>query len=131
MGAEQERNKQLARDMWQEIIVDYKPEAVLKYISPDYIQHDPAVPPGRQFLYEAVKELQAEKAENPNAKPHTTKRVIDVLAEGDLVVMVFEVDVPEPDDPSKTYVANAFDMLRYKDGVIVEHWDDIHKGKQY
>jgi len=39
--------------------------------------------------------------------------------------------VPEPDDPSRTYVANAFDMFRYKDGVIVEHWDDIHKGKQY
>ena len=54
------RNKQLALDMWQAVIVEFEPEAVLRYIAPGYIQHNPAVPPGREFLYEAVKQLAAE-----------------------------------------------------------------------
>ena len=122
-------NKQLVLDMWQAVIVDYSPEAVLKYLSPDYIQHNPAVPPGRDFLYNAVKELAALKRANPSAAPHTTKRLIRAFSEDDLVVLTWALDVPEPSDPSKTYVASAFDMFRVKDGMIVEHWDDVRKGE--
>lgn len=128
MGQEA-RNKQLALDMWQAVIVDFEPEAVLRYISPDYIQHNPAVPPGREFLYEAVKQLAAERDANPAAPPHTTKRLIEAVAEGDLVVLTWHLDVPEPDAPEKTYVACSFDMFRYDQaGMIVEHWDDVRKG---
>lgn len=123
------RNKRLALDMWQAVIVDFEPEAVLRYISPDYVQHNPAVPPGRAFLYEAVKQLRAEREANPSAPPHTTKRMIEAVAEGDLVVLTWHLDVPEPDVPGKTYVACSFDMFRYDDdGLIAEHWDDVRKG---
>jgi len=126
---EEARNKQLALDMWQAVIVEYRPEAVLQYISPDYIQHNPAVPPGREFLYEAVKGLAAEAAANPDSPPHTTKRLIHAFADGDLVTLVWYLDVPEPDDPATVYTASSFDMFRFdKDGIIVEHWDDIRKG---
>ena len=124
----EERNKQLALAMWQAVIVDFEPDAVLQYISPDYIQHNPAVPPGRDFLYEAVGQLRAEREANPDAPPHTTKRLIAALAEGDLVVLTWQLDVPEPDDPARSYVACSFDMFRYRDGLIVEHWDDVRKG---
>lgn len=121
-------NKQLALDMWQAVIVDFEPEAVLRYISPDYVQHNPAVPPGRDFLYQAVKQLADERATNPDAMPHTTKRLIHAVAEGDLVVLTWHLDVPEPDDMAATYVACSFDMFRYSGGMIVEHWDDVRKG---
>lgn len=121
------RNKQLALDMWQEVIVDFSADAVLKYISPDYIQQNPAVPPGREFLYRAVQELAAD----PDAAPHTSKRLIHAVAEGDLVVLTWHLDVPEPDDPARTYVACAFDMFRFEDGMIVEHWDDVKKGEHH
>jgi predicted SnoaL-like aldol condensation-catalyzing enzyme len=127
--AEEARNKKLVLDMWQAVIVDYSPEAVLKYIAPDYIQHNPAVPAGREFLYKAVKELAEHKKANPNAAPHTTKRLIHAFADGDLVALTWTLDVPEPANPSKTYVASAFDMFRVKDGMIVEHWDDVRKGE--
>lgn len=126
--AQEAHNKQLALDMWQAVIVDYDPEAVLRYISPDYIQHNPAVPPGRDFLYNAVKELRAERDAKPDAPVHTTKRLVEAVAEGDLVVLTWYVDVADPDDPAKTYVASSFDMFRFRDGMIVEHWDDIRKG---
>lgn len=122
------RNKQLALDMWQAVIVDFDPDAVLRYISPDYVQHNPAVPPGRDFLYEAVKQLAAERDANPDAPPHTSKRLIEAVAEGDLVVLTWHIDVPEPDDAAASYVACSFDMFRYHDGMVVEHWDDVRKG---
>jgi predicted SnoaL-like aldol condensation-catalyzing enzyme len=121
-------NTQLVLDMWQAVIVDSEPEAVLQYILPDYVQHNPAVPPGRQWLYEAVTEHAQRMKADPNAPPHTTKRLIHAFADGDLVVLTWTLDVPEPSDPSKTYVAGAFNMFRLKDGMIVEHWDSVRKG---
>lgn len=123
------RNKQLALDMWQAVIVEFEPDAVLRYISPDYVQHNPAVPPGREFLYEAVKQLRAERDANPGAPAHTSKRLIEAVAEGDLVVLTWHIDVPEPDAPGESYVACSFDMFRFDDqGMIIEHWDDVRKG---
>jgi predicted SnoaL-like aldol condensation-catalyzing enzyme len=122
------RNKKLVLDMWQAVIVDYSPDAVLRYIAPHYIQHNPAVPPGRAFLYEAVKAHAERVKADPNTPPHTTKRLIHAFADGDLVALVWALDVPEPSDPSRTYVASAFDMFRVQDGMIVEHWDDVRKG---
>jgi predicted SnoaL-like aldol condensation-catalyzing enzyme len=128
---EEARNKQLALDMWQAVIVEFSPEAVLQYMAPGYIQHNPVVPPGRDFLYEAVKQLAAERDANPGAPPHTTKRLIHAVADGDLVVLTWQLDVPEPEDPARTYAACSFDMFRYENGIVVEHWDDVRKGQPH
>ena len=88
-----------------------------------------AVPPGREFLHQAIKQLAAERAAYPEVPPHTTKRLIAAVAEGDLVVLTWHLDVPEPEDGANTYVACSFDMFRFdEDGTIVEHWDDVRKG---
>ena len=127
--AREERNRQLALEMWQAVIVDYDPDAVLRYLAPGYIQHNPAVPPGREFLHQAIKQLAAERAAYPEVPPHTTKRLIAAVAEGDLVVLTWHLDVPEPENGANTYVACSFDMFRFdEDGTIVEHWDDVRKG---
>lgn len=125
--AEEAENRQLVLDMWHAVIVDSSPEGVLKYISPDYIQHNPAIAPGRKGLYEAIKHRAEELKINPNLPPHTTKRLIHAFADGDLVVLTWNEAVPEPSNPSKTYVASSFDMFRVKDGMVVEHWDDVRK----
>ena len=64
------------------------------------------------------------------ARPTTeVARVITAVAEGDLVVLTWHLDVPEPEDGANTYVACSFDMFRFdEDGTIVEHWDDVRKG---
>lgn len=121
------RNRQRVLDMWQAVIVEYSAEAVLRYISPEYIQHNPTIPQGRDFLYKAVHDLAEQRKMDPTAAPHTTKRLIHAFADGDLVALTWTVDVAEPADPTRTYVASAFDMFRLKDGMIVEHWDDVLK----
>ncbi len=125
--AQEARNKQLALDMWQGVIVDSSPEAVLRYIAPDYIQHNPLLNQGRDALYEAVKANAENKRKHPDAPPHTSSRLIHAFADGDLVVLTWNQDAPEPGDPTKTYVTGGFDMFRFKDGMIVEHWDAVRK----
>ena len=42
---------------------------------------------------------------------------------GDLVVMAFAREYPDPKDPSQKYTTTWFDMFRLADGKIAEHWD--------
>lgn len=126
---EEARNKQLALDMWQAVIVESSPEAVLEYMAPDYIQHNPRLGQGRQALYDAVKEHAERKKADPDTKPHTTSRLIHAFADGDMVALTWYQDAPEPGDPTKTYVAAGFDMFRFEDGKIVEHWDAVRKSE--
>ena len=50
-----------------------------------------------------------------------------MLADGDLVTMVFVREYPEPNDASKKYTTTWFDMFRIVDGKIAEHWDPATK----
>ena len=49
------------------------------------------------------------------------------VAEGDKVVMMLARDLPDPDDPGKTYRSYWFDMWRIEDGKLAEHWDGAPK----
>jgi predicted SnoaL-like aldol condensation-catalyzing enzyme len=117
----QEKNKQLVLDMWKGVITELDEAAVMRYIAPNYIQHNPNVAQGRQGLLEAVRRARAQGGR------HSVKRLIATFAEGDLVVLVWDRDLPDPKNPGRIYTNNAFDMFRVKDGMVVEHWDDVHK----
>jgi len=81
-----------------------------QHISPDkYIQHNLSMPDGRQYLIDAIATGQYDGTEL------TTWRVI---ADGDLVVAHTE------------YLLNnvlqvGFDMFRFENNLIVEHWDNF------
>lgn len=124
---QEQANIQLVLDMWKGVITDASPEAVLKYIAPDYIQHNMTLEGGQKGLYEAILAYDAKRKADPSIAPHTTKRLIKAFADDDLVVLVWEMDVPEPSDPSRTYIAHSFDMFRVKDQMMVEHWDAKRK----
>lgn len=125
---EEARNKQRALDMWQAVIVESSASAVLEYMAPEYIQHNPLLESGRDAFYNAVKKDEERRRANPNAPPHSSSRLIHAFADGDLVVLTWYQDEKEPSDPSKTYVTGGFDMLRFnKEGKIVEHWDAVRK----
>jgi predicted SnoaL-like aldol condensation-catalyzing enzyme len=116
----QEKNRQLVIEMWEAVIVNLDEDAVARYIAEDYIQHNPNISQGREGLIAAIRRTKA-------GKRHSVKRLIASFAEGDLVVLVWDRDLPDPTRPGEIYTNNAFDMFRVKDGMIVEHWDDNHK----
>ncbi|WAT16867.1 nuclear transport factor 2 family protein [Aurantiacibacter sp. MUD11] len=88
------------------------------WVHPDYIQHDPNSPTGRDPTIEV---LAAHMQANPEMR-HDVKRVIygDEGEEGTLVAVHYHF-TRAPDDRGSAVV----DIFRIKDGYLVEHWDVI------
>jgi predicted SnoaL-like aldol condensation-catalyzing enzyme len=46
------------------------------------------------------------------------------LANGPYAFMMWERTAKDPDDPSREYKWNHFDVVRMENGLIKEHWDE-------
>jgi predicted SnoaL-like aldol condensation-catalyzing enzyme len=93
-----------------------------KTMDPGYIQHNPNVPQGRDGFKAFMsrrpgRQPQEIKAEWPNPPALT-------LIDGPYSVMMWDRMAKDPDDPSKMYTWNHFDVVRMENGKIKEHWDE-------
>jgi len=93
-----------------------------KTMDPGYIQHNPNVPQGRDGFKAFMsrrpgRQPQEIKAAWPNAPALT-------LIDGPYSVMMWDRMSKDPDDPSRMYVWNHFDVVRMENGKIKEHWDE-------
>ncbi|MEV5716902.1 nuclear transport factor 2 family protein [Amycolatopsis mediterranei] len=84
-----------------------------RFVRPDYIQHNPLAPDGTAALKNLGTALHRQF---PDAE-YGIKRVI---AEGDLVLVHSHV-VLTPGTPGNA----VFDIFRFQDGKIAEHWDTV------
>src|SRR5438132_11247522 len=106
----QERNKALVLEAFNTLFNKRDYAAAEKFWSPDYLQHSAHIPPGRDGLFNLIK-----------ASPPTLRYEPGVIvAEGDFVIVHgrfsgFGLPV--------NWI--AADIIRMKDGVLVEHWDVI------
>ena len=112
--ARTEANKKLVLDMWNTVFTEKKVgEGFDRYISPDYVQHNPLASDGpesaREFLTQWF-------ANNPDAVIEVKK----VVAQGDLVFLHHHMRV----NPTERGSA-AVDMFRVADGKVIEHWDVV------
>ena len=124
LSAQERANTKLVLDMWHGVIEQADVNAVLRYISPAYVQHNVNIDPGREGLVEGVKRL---RNPPPGTPPHPKKQLLTAVAHGDLVVLVWNQEFPDPKAPGKAYVGQSFDMFKVRGGQIVEHWDDTRK----
>ena len=86
------------------------------WVHPDYIQHNPNAPTGRDATLEV---LEAAVRDNPELT-HEVKRVIFGEAkDGQSLVAVHHHFRRKKDDPGYAVV----DILRIESGYVVEHWD--------
>jgi len=84
--------------------------AAERYWSPDYIQHSAHIEPGREGLFTLIKSL-----------PPTLKYESGtIVADGDFVMVHGRFS-----DFGLPVNWIAADIVRIKDGVLVEHWDVI------
>ncbi|MGA2279278.1 MAG: nuclear transport factor 2 family protein [Verrucomicrobiota bacterium] len=115
-----ERNKALVLEFWRVVFEAQNVEAATNYLAEDYIQHNPLAKTGRAGFVEFFSKIW----EHPRPVAPTLRNPPElVIAEGDLVTLVWKRRLPEPADKTKTYEAFWFDVLRVKDGKLVEHWD--------
>jgi predicted SnoaL-like aldol condensation-catalyzing enzyme len=105
-----EQNKKLVLQAFDALFNKRDYAAAEKFWSPNYIQHSAHIAPGREGLFNLTKSLPPTLKYEPGT----------IVAEGDFVIVhgrFSDFGLP----------ANwiAADILRIKDGVLLEHWDVI------
>ncbi|HEX4630114.1 MAG TPA: ester cyclase [Chthoniobacterales bacterium] len=107
----QEKNKSLLLDAFDTLFNQRDYTAAEKYWSPHYIQHSAHIPPGRDGLFDLVKNSPATlKYENQL-----------ILANGDFLMLHGRFSGLGPGLPNWIVV----DIVRIENGLLVEHWDVI------
>jgi predicted SnoaL-like aldol condensation-catalyzing enzyme len=105
----QEKNKALVLDAFDTLFNKRDYAAAEKFWSPNYIQHSAHIEPGRDGLFNLVKRLPATLKYEPGT----------IVADGDFVIVHGRFSGFQP----VNWI--AADILRIKNGVLVEHWDVI------
>lgn len=106
-----ERNRAIVRDFARTFYAERDVErAFLKHVAPDYIQHNPGIPDGRQAAIDALKPMFSRAGARFDVKR--------IIVDGDMAV----IHLFGRGDPATSGAAVA-DIYRLKGGKIVEHWD--------
>jgi predicted SnoaL-like aldol condensation-catalyzing enzyme len=102
-------NKRLVLDGFDTLFNKHDYAAAEKFWSPHYIQHSAHIPPGREGLFNLVKSMPPTLKYEPGT----------IVAEGEFVIIHGRFSGFQP----MNWI--AADILRIKDGVLLEHWDVI------
>jgi predicted SnoaL-like aldol condensation-catalyzing enzyme len=106
----EEKNKKLVLKAFDTLFNQRDYDAAKKLWSLDYIQHSAHIPPGRDGLFNLVKDI----------PPTLRYEAGEILAEGDLVIVHGRYS--GIGQPANWIVA---DIVRIKAAVLAEHWDVI------
>lgn len=119
------RNKRHVFDFWRIVYEGGHMDRVAEFMTPEYIQHNPNVPSGRDWF---VRTIGATRKPRPVAD-HILVPVIDITAERDLVTVMWARKVRDREKPDETYLMTWFDVFRIdeKTGLIAEHWDSSER----
>jgi predicted SnoaL-like aldol condensation-catalyzing enzyme len=90
-----------------------------KWLTERYIQHNPNVRSGRAPVVEFFTKI----SKRTPTCDKLTLPVVAVLADGDLVTVVWPREYPHPVKAGETYTTTWFDMWRIAGGKADEHWD--------
>ncbi|MDI4239359.1 nuclear transport factor 2 family protein [Bradyrhizobium sp. Arg237L] len=101
------RNKALVLEAMTSLFQRHDASAVERLYAPDYVQHNPSIPQGRDALQALVADLSQDVYYEPGL----------IVAEGDLVAIHGPIrgwaDAPQV----------VVDVFRIEDGKLAEHWD--------
>jgi len=105
-----EKNKALVLEAFDTLFNERDYAAAEKFWSQRYLQHSAHIAPGREGLFNLIKSLPPTLRYEPGT----------IVAEGDFVIVhgrFSNVGLPV------NWI--AADIVRMKDGILVEHWDVI------
>jgi predicted SnoaL-like aldol condensation-catalyzing enzyme len=104
------KNKAIVLEAFETLFNKRDYAAAERFWSPNYIQHSAHIAPGREGLFNLIKSIPPTLKYEPGT----------IAAEGDLVIVhgrFSGIGLPV------NWI--AADIVRVKDGVLVEHWDVI------
>ena len=106
----EEKNKALVLEAFDTLFNQRDYVAAERYWSPNYIQHSAHIAPGREGLFNLIKSIPPTLKYEPGT----------IVAEGDFVIVHGRFSgFGQP----VNWI--AADIVRIKDGILVEHWDVI------
>ena len=108
-----EANKKLVADFYQELFGDKNVDAIDKYIGDTYIQHNPALPDGKEALKQGATQWFKGAAKEKIDIQHLS-------ADGDLVYIHTKAKMGDK-------ISSVIDIFRIENGKIAEHWDVIQE----
>lgn len=111
-------NKQVALHIVRELLQCQHWSDAGNWLTDRYIQHNPNAANGLA----GVQAFFANRPRTPTCDK-LTNPVVAVLADGDLVTVVFPRTFDHPTKPGEKYSTTWFDMWRIVDGKADEHWD--------
>jgi predicted SnoaL-like aldol condensation-catalyzing enzyme len=111
-------NKRLVYDMWRTLVEARDVEAAKQYIDKNYIEHNPIADTGLAGVLAYFSSL----GEPLEISDRIQLPLVTIVAERDLVALVFVDEQENPNVEGETYTTTRFDMYRVKDGMIIEHW---------
>jgi predicted SnoaL-like aldol condensation-catalyzing enzyme len=106
----EEKNKELVLNAFDKLFNKRDYVAAEQYWSPKYIQHSAHIEPGREGLFNLVKDSPPTLKYEPGT----------IVADGDFVIIHGRFS-----DFGLPVNWIAADILRIEDGIMVEHWDVI------
>ena len=119
------RNKKHVFDFWRIVYEGGHMERAPEFMTPEYVQHNPNVESGRDAF---VRTIGASRKPRPvEATSHFP--IISIIAEGDMVVVMWARKVRDREKTDETYQMTWFDVFRLdaKSGLIAEHWDSSER----
>ena len=122
MSAEEKKNLDIGVMELKDMLQYGHLELADKVMDPGYIQHNPNVPQGREGFKTYMARVPGRTPQE--IKPEWVRPPSITLVSGPYVVFMWDRTEKDPNDPSKEYVWNHFDVIRVENGLIKEHWDE-------
>jgi predicted SnoaL-like aldol condensation-catalyzing enzyme len=110
-----DRNKEAVLELFRRVIANHEVDAADELIREDYIQHNPALEPGRAGFKKFFNQFLAQYS-------RVSTEILRVVAEGDMVA-VQSISRFWDKNGTELNRAAAADFWRLKDGQLAEHWD--------
>jgi predicted SnoaL-like aldol condensation-catalyzing enzyme len=122
LSADERKNLEIATLEMKDMLQYGHLELADKVMDPGYIQHNPNVPQGRDGFKQFMARVPGRTPQE--IKPEWRNPPSLTLVSGPYVWMMWDRKDKDPNDPSKEYVWNHYDVLRIENGLIKEHWDE-------
>jgi len=122
LSADERRNLELATIEMKDMLQYGHLELADAVMDPGYIQHNPNVPQGRDGFKQFMSRVPGRTPRE--IKPEWVSAPSLTLGSGPYVLMMWDRKDKDPNDPTREYVWNHFDVIRVENGLIKEHWDE-------
>ena len=122
LSTEERQTLALASEELKDMLQYGHLELADKVMDANYIQHNPNVPQGRNGFKEFMSRATGRQPEE--IKREWKRAPVLTLVSGPYCFMMWDRSAKDPDDPSRTYTFNHFDVVRIENGLAKEHWDE-------